>query len=97
MPALLGLEARLAGILDPKRIVVPAIDQAFDLTPDGARSLTVVPPPRVGPDTVGHPDWHNDASKLLLDVNDALTGAADDKARGVIVRRLRRALEEEAR
>jgi metallo-beta-lactamase family protein len=98
VPALLGLEARLAGILDKERIVIPAIDQAFELTPDGARSLTVVaPPPRVGPDAVGHLDWHNDVSKLLLDINDALSAAADDKARGVVLRRLRRALEEEAR
>ena len=64
---------------------------------DGAKPLTVVAPPRVAPDKVGHPDWHNDVSKLLLDVNDALAAAADDKARGVIIRRLRRALEEEAR
>jgi metallo-beta-lactamase family protein len=97
VPALLGLQARLAGILDPERIVLPAIDQAFDLTPVGAKPLTIAPPPRVGPDEVGHLDWHNDVSKLLLDVNAALSGAADDRARKVIVRRLRRALEEEAR
>ncbi len=97
VPALLGLQARLDGVLDPERIVLPAIDQAFDLTAEGARALSAVAPARVEPDRVGRPDWHNDASALLLDVNDALSAAADDKARGVIIRRLRRALEEEAR
>jgi metallo-beta-lactamase family protein len=31
---------------------------------------------------------------LILDVNEAVAEAADEKARGVILRRLRRALEE---
>ena len=38
-------------------------------------------------------DWHNDMSKLILDINDRIEAAADDRARGVIMRRLRRALE----
>ena len=33
-------------------------------------------------------------SKLVLDINDRIEAAADDRARGVIIRRLRRALEE---
>ena len=97
VPSLLGLQARLAGTLDPERIVLPAIDQAFDLTPEGARSLTTVAPPRVEPDKVGHPDWHNDVSRLVLDIDATMAAAADDKARGVLVRRLRRALEDEVR
>ena len=39
-------------------------------------------------------DWHNDMSKLILDINERIEAAADDRARGVIIRRLRRALEE---
>ena len=38
-------------------------------------------------------DWHNDMSKLILDINDRMQAAADDRARGVVIRRLRRALE----
>ena len=97
VPSLLGLQARLAGILDSERIVLPAIDQAYELTPEGAQPLTAVALPRVEPDKVGHPDWHNDVSRLVLDIDAALAAAADDKARGVLVRRLRRALEDEAR
>ena len=97
VPALTGLKARVEGLVEPDRIVLPEIDQAFELTPGGARALAVVAPPRVAPETVGHLDWHNDVSRLILDVNQALSAAADDKARGVLIRRLRRALEEEAR
>ncbi|OIQ69196.1 hypothetical protein GALL_492080 [mine drainage metagenome] len=32
-------------------------------------------------------------SRLVLDINDQIGAAADDRARGVIIRRLRRALE----
>jgi metallo-beta-lactamase family protein len=35
-------------------------------------------------------------SELLLDINERIEAAADDRARGVIVRRLRRALEAES-
>nr|WP_156917885.1 hypothetical protein [Bradyrhizobium sp. Cp5.3] len=38
-------------------------------------------------------DWHNDMSKLILDINDRIEAAADDRSRGVIVRKLRKALE----
>ena len=39
-------------------------------------------------------DWHNDMSKLILDINERIDAAADDRARGVIIRKLRRALDE---
>jgi len=34
-------------------------------------------------------------SKLILDINDLIEAAADDRTRGVIIRKLRRALQEE--
>jgi metallo-beta-lactamase family protein len=34
-------------------------------------------------------------SKLILDLNECIEAAADDRARGVIIRRVRRALEAE--
>src|SRR6185437_14083962 len=40
-------------------------------------------------------DWHNDMSRLILDINERMQAAADDRARGVVIRRLRRALEAE--
>jgi metallo-beta-lactamase family protein len=38
-------------------------------------------------------DCHNDTSKLILDINDRIEAAANDRARGVIIRKLRRALD----
>jgi metallo-beta-lactamase family protein len=49
---------------------------------------------RLAPEAVVALDWHNDMSKLILDMNERIEAAADDRARGVIVRRLRRALDE---
>ena len=51
-------------------------------------------PRRLEPDRVGGLDWHNDASAFLLDLKDALDKAGDDRARGVILRRVKKALDE---
>ena len=46
------------------------------------------------PQAVTNLDWHNDMSKLILDINERIDAAADERARGVIIRRLRRAIDE---
>jgi metallo-beta-lactamase family protein len=50
---------------------------------------------RLAPQAVVDLDWHNDMSKLILDINDRIEAAADDRARGVIIRKLRRSLDEQ--
>ncbi len=92
--AVAGLRARIARFVPEARIHAPKVDDAFDLTPAGARPLTPPKPRRLAPDRVGKLDWHNDFSKLLLDLHDAVDRAADERARGVLLRKLRRALEE---
>lgn len=94
MPALSGLQARLNGIVDAAKIIMPAIDETFEPTAKGAHLVDSRVPPRIDRQKVAQLDWHNDASRLMLDINDALTGAADEKARAVVIRRLRRALNE---
>ena len=49
---------------------------------------------RLAPEAVVRLDWHNDMSKLVLDINERIQAAADDRARGVIIRKLRLALDE---
>ena len=93
-PALNGLQARLSSIVDPQRIVMPTIDETFELTGQGARPAAAPAAPRIDKQKVAHLDWRNDVSRLILDINDALTAATDDRSRGVLIRRLRRALEE---
>lgn len=94
-PAISGLAERISGRIVPAaKVFQPLLDDVYDLS-------TTVPTPldadrrrRLAPEAVVTLDWHNDMSKLLLDINDRIEAAADDRARGVIVRRLRRALEE---
>ena len=50
--------------------------------------------PRISPDKMATPDWHNELAELVLDINDEVGKAADAKARAVIIRRLKRALAE---
>jgi metallo-beta-lactamase family protein len=91
--AMTGLAARLDGLIKPGNVLQPNLDQGFELTPDGAQSLAPQTPPRLSPEKVARLDWHNDVSKLMLDINDALQASADEKSRGVLIRRLQQALE----
>ena len=93
--AISGLRSRAAGLLDPDRIVVPGLDAAFSLTADGAAPIAPDRPGRIRPKQVARLDWHNDLSRLLLDIGDAVRDAADERGRQTIIRRLRRALDDE--
>lgn len=92
-PAMAGLAARLDGIVLPGDVLLPALDEEFVLAPTGARSSAGATPPRLSRDKVARLDWHNDVSKLMLDINHALQASADEKSRGVLIRRLQQALE----
>jgi metallo-beta-lactamase family protein len=94
LPALSGLKARMNGIVDSAKIILPSIDETFELTATGAHLVKSRVPSRIDRQKVAQLDWHNDASRLIIDINDALTAATDEKARGVVIRRLRRALNE---
>jgi metallo-beta-lactamase family protein len=87
-----GLKRRLGEVLDSSHIIVPGLDSAFELTARGAKPIELDRRARVTPESVGHLDWHNELSKLLLDVSGAVDGAADERAKRVVIRRLRRAL-----
>lgn len=93
--ALDGLRDALAADgFDAGDIHIPELDEQIDLE-RGIRSVTDKRKVkhRVAPEALGHTDWHNDLAQLSLDVRDALENAADEKSRAVILRRLRRALE----
>jgi len=91
--AIEGLAARLDGIVDAANILRPVLDEAFNLTDAGARRIEGAPYPRLPAEKVARLDWHNDVSRLLLDINDTLAARPDEKQRAVIIRRLRAALE----
>lgn len=76
-----------------ERIIEPQLDDIFDLMAEEPALRQQSAPRRIQPDNIGKFDWHNDLSKLWLDIAEELDKAADNKARNVIIRRLRRALE----
>ena len=80
------------GVVDAGKIIRPSLDDVYDL--DGASAALVESEtrPRIDPLSVARPDWNNDLTKLILDLNAEVKSAADEKARGVIMRRLRKAL-----
>lgn len=92
--ALEGLRRSLAdrGLPD-FRILVPVLDEAYELTADAPELVPSVRQRRLAPEAVVHLDWHNDMSKFILDLNEKIEAAADERARRLIIRRLRRALE----
>jgi metallo-beta-lactamase family protein len=94
-PALTGLVERIAERTIPAaQIINPLLDDIYEISTAVPTPLDVARRRRLAPESVVNLDWHNDMSKLILDINARIEGAADDRARGVIVRRLRRALEE---
>jgi metallo-beta-lactamase family protein len=94
--ALKGLSDRIAERSVPAaQVFIPVLDDLYELATSAPTPLDVTGRRRLAPEAVVHLDWHNDMSRLILDINDRMQQAADDRARGVIVRRLRRALEAE--
>ena len=91
--ALEALRGDLSSVVPPAQIVTPSLDESFDLAGSEARPLDTGQGKRIAPERIGRQDWHNDAAKLMLDIDDALGRAADEKTRAVVIRRLRRALE----
>ena len=91
-----ALRARLseAGFTDD-RIIAPQLDDEVDLLGEDGIALRAGPR-RLSPEAVSGPDWHNDLAQLSLDIREHLDQAAGEKARNVILRRLRRVLEEAA-
>jgi len=89
-----GLSKRLRGLIPDDRIIMPGLDDAFQLTPGGSVPVEINAPRRLRPEKVARLDWHNDLSKLFLDINEAVGGAADERGRAAVIRRMRRALED---
>jgi len=88
-----GLKGRLGAALPEISVILPLIDDAFQIAQKGARRVDLNKPLRLKPESVARLDWHNDLSKFLIEVSETVTAAADEKSRAVIIRRLRRALE----
>ncbi len=90
--AMVGLAARLESVVDSAVVLRPELDQSFELTPTGVQSLARTTPLRLPPEKVAQMDWHNDASRLIIDINEMLASSPDDKSRAEQIRRLQQAM-----
>lgn len=73
----------------------PDLDEGFEVTTAGSCRLAETAPRRLAREQVARMDWHNDVSRLILEINQAPRASPDERTRGVLIRRLRRALEAE--
>ncbi len=73
-------------------ILIPSLDSVYDLSGDACAFMAEETRPRIDPTMVARFDSHNDLTDLVLDIRDVVDKAGDEKARAVILRRLRRAL-----
>ncbi len=101
-----GEESSIASLKDgieelgipASRIVIPRLDQTFILHPAAtARPAKAAGRVRLDPTAASAisegRDWHNEYASFALDLQDKLRTTADDRSRGVLLRRLKRALE----
>ena len=73
-------------------VLIPSLDSVYELSGTACAYLAEETRPRIDPTMVARFDSHNDMADLILDIRDVVNAAGDEKARGVILRRLRRAL-----
>jgi metallo-beta-lactamase family protein len=88
----LALANDVKSFVAENRIIRPALDEAYDLSGDLAQLIASTAKPRIDHAVVATPDWHNDTQSLIMDLQDTLKNAATDKDRGVILRKVKRAL-----
>ena len=92
-PAIAGLAERISEqIIPAARVFQPLLDDVYELSGAAPTLLDGSHRRRLAPEAVVRLDWHNDMSKLILDINDRIEAAADDRTRAVIVRRLRQTI-----
>ena len=95
--AIAGLADRIkAAVPQPGGVIRPMLDDVYDLTPAGALARKPQPPKRIAPELVSRMDWHNERSRLLLEISAQLDSAPDDHARAAMIERLRRVVENRA-
>jgi tRNA-splicing ligase RtcB len=85
------VEAAASG-LAPERIVIPRLDDQFDLLDAGRGPRLRESPRRLPAEAVGHPDWHNELAQFSLDLRARLEASADARSRKIVLRRVREAL-----
>jgi metallo-beta-lactamase family protein len=82
----IALAADIAGsVVASDRIFRPRLDDVFELSGERCELLESESRPRISPEHAARLDWHNDLTRLTLDINAAVSGAADENRRQVIL------------
>lgn len=90
--ALSGLRSRLVATgFEAAQIITPEIDESFALGRTDATQVST-PAPRIAAGVAADTDWHNLRAALLLELDQALEQAPDDRARERILSRAHAAL-----
>jgi len=90
-----ALAEDLRGLVPDDCILRPRLDDVYNLSGDACALLEAETKPRIDPTSVARLDWHNDLQSLVLDIEEQMKQAADEKQRGVLIRKLRRAMIDE--
>ncbi|TQV74292.1 MBL fold metallo-hydrolase [Denitrobaculum tricleocarpae] len=94
-----GLQALRDGVIEsgltPNRVVIPELDDSFDLTAGDLKPIKTRTPRRIAPEAVGNLDWHNRLAAFSLDLRRKLEAAPDDKTREAILSEVVKSLEKE--
>ncbi len=90
-----GLTQRLAGKLMPaSAILQPDIDETFKLEGKNAVKISGTVRRSIDPPEAAHkPDFNNELTQLIFDINDEVASRAGNKNKSKLIRRLRQALE----
>ncbi|NNE22201.1 MAG: MBL fold metallo-hydrolase [Rhizobiales bacterium] len=91
----LALRDSLVGAgFDNDCLFVPAIDTEVSLTAGKEPVELKTLQPRLVPADMAGLDWHNDLAQFQIDLRETFEKAADKRSRNILLRRLRRALED---
>jgi metallo-beta-lactamase family protein len=88
-----ALQEAITGLIVKSDCIVrPQLDDVYDLGGTACAFLESESRPRIDPAQVARPDWNNELTSLLLDIDQEISKAADAKSKAVVIRRLKRAL-----
>ncbi|WP_282607402.1 MBL fold metallo-hydrolase RNA specificity domain-containing protein [Pelagibius sp. Alg239-R121] len=73
-------------------VIIPKLDDEFDLSGHGAKLIKGAAPRRLAVEAVNKLDWHNRLAAFSLDLRGQLEAAGDDTAREAILARLAKSL-----
>lgn len=86
-------EALMETGMSGDQIILPQLDDAFDLRASGISAITPAAERRIDPEQLSH-DWHNEYAAFSIELSQKLQAAKTDKQRLALMRTLQKALGE---